>query len=347
MTRRILHIDMDAFFAMIEQKRRPELIGKPVVVGGGGDPTRRGVVSTASYESRRFGIHSAMPLRTAYRLCPEAVFLPVDYEEYSRVSERIKTILREITPIVEDVGIDEAYLDLSSIEKPLEETAKEIKKRIRDETGLTCSIGIAPNKLLAKMASEMEKPDGLTLLTEEDIESRIWPLPVRKLRGVGPKTEAYLKGLGIETVGQIASMPLDKLIEEFGQSYGGYLQEASRGIDESPLNTHWEPKSISRETTFQEDVSNWQVIAKTLVELTKEVVNTMRQEGYKGRTVTVKVRFSDFITFTRAKTFDSPTNSPDEIRRGAFECLGRVELKKKVRLIGVRMGNLEKVEKEN
>jgi DNA polymerase-4 len=204
MSRQILHIDMDAFFAMIEQKRLPELIGKPVVVGGGGDATQRGVVSTASYEARRFGIHTAMPLRTAYRLCPRAVFLPVDYEEYSSVSEKIKGMLREFTPIVEDVGIDEAFLDISAIEKPLEEIASEIKKRIREETGLTCSIGIAPNKLLAKMASDMDKPDGLTILTEQDIESRIWLLPVRKLRGIGPKTEAYLKGMSIETIGQIA-----------------------------------------------------------------------------------------------------------------------------------------------
>lgn len=181
MLRRILHIDMDAFLATIEQKRHPELIGKPVVVGGGGDPTKRGVVSTASYEARKFGIRSAMPLRTAYRLYPEAVFLPVDYEEYSTVSEKIKGILREFPPIVEDMRIDEAYLDLSAIEKPLEETASEVKKRIRDETDLTCSIGIAPNKLLAKMASDMEKPHGFTILTEGDIECRIWPLPVRKL----------------------------------------------------------------------------------------------------------------------------------------------------------------------
>ena len=341
--RRILHIDMDAFFAMVEEKRHPELTGKPVVVGGGGDPTQRGVVSTASYEARKFGIHSAMPLRTAYKLCPHAVFLPVDYVEYSRVSEKIKGILGEFTPIIEDVGIDEAFLDLSSIDKSSEEIAEEIKKRIKDETSLTCSIGIAPNKLLAKIASDMEKPDGLTVITEDDIQKRIWPLPVRKLWGVGPKTEAYLKGMGIKTIGDLASLPLDRLTGEFGQSYGNYLYEASRGIDESPLVTHWEPKSVSRETTFQEDVKDWQVIATTLVELTKDVVNSMKEEGYKGRTVTVKVRFSNFETHTRAKTFPEVTDSLDEIRKGAFDCLNRFELKKRVRLIGMRMGNLEKV----
>lgn len=336
---------MDAFFSSVEQKRHPELVGKPVVVGGGGDPTKRGVVSTASYEARKFGIHSAMPLRTAYKLCPDAVFLPVDYEEYSRVSERIKEILREFTPIIEDVGIDEAFLDISSIDKPSEEIAKKIKRRIKDETDLTCSIGIAPNKLLAKMASDMQKPDGFTTIKGEDVESHIWPLPARKLWGVGPKTETYLKEMGIKTIGELASLSLDRLIEEFGQSYGNYLYEASRGMDESPLITHWEPKSISRETTFQRDVDNWQVIAKTLVELTKEVVISMKEEGYQGRTITVKVRFSDFKTYTRAKTLAESTVSLDEIRRAAFDCLKRFELKKKIRLIGMRIGNLEKIRK--
>jgi DNA polymerase-4 len=341
--RRILHIDMDAFFSAVEQKRHPELAGKPVVVGGEGDPTKRGVVSTASYEARKFGIHSAMPLRTARKLCPDAIFLPVDYEEYSRVSEEVKAILREFSPIMEDVGIDEAFLDISSVDRPSEEIAREIKNRIKEETDLTCSIGIAPNRLLAKMASDMQKPDGFTLITEDEIRSRIWPLPVRKLWGVGPKTEAYLKEKGIQTVGDLALLSVDRLIEEFGQSYGNYLYGASRGIDESSLITHWEPKSISRETTFQRDVDNWQVIAKTLVELTKEIVLNMKEEGYQGRTVTLKIRFNNFKTYTRAKTLGQCTDSEEEIRRAAFDCLGRVEIKKKVRLIGARVGNLKKI----
>ncbi|MDI6801444.1 MAG: DNA polymerase IV [Thermodesulfovibrionales bacterium] len=342
--RRILHIDMDAFFAAVEQKRHPELIGKPVVIGGDGDPTKRGVVSTASYEARKFGIHSAMPLRTAYKLCPGAVFLPVDYREYSRISRIVKNIPKEISPIMEDVGIDEAFLDISKIEKSSEEIAKEIKKRIKEETGLTCSIGIAPNKLLAKIASDMQKPDGLTILTERDIASHIWPMPVRKLQGVGPKTEAHLKGMGIETIGKLASMPIDKLIEHFGKSFGYYLYEASRGVDESPLITYWEPKSTSREITFQRDTDNWQFMAKTLAELSKEVVDDMCQTGYIGKTVTVKVKFHDFKIVTRAKTLDNYTISLDEIRKAAFECLSRIELKKKVRLIGMRIGKLEKLE---
>jgi DNA polymerase-4 len=342
--KRILHIDMDAFFSAVEQRRRPELAGKPVVVGGEGDPTKRGVVSTASYEARKFGIHSAMPLRTANKLCPHTIFLPVDYEEYSRVSEEVKAILREFSPIMEDVGIDEAFLDISSIDKPSEEIAREIKKRIKEETGLACSIGIAPNKLLAKMASDMQKPDGLTIIMENDIQSRIWPLPVRKLWGVGPKTEAHLKELGVQTVGELAALSLDRLIEKFGQSYGSYLYEASRGIDESSLVTHWEPKSISRETTFQRDVDDWQALAKALVGLIKEVVLHMKEEGYQARTVTLKIRFNDFKTFTRAKTLSQHTDSEEEIRKAAFNCLGRVEIKKKVRLIGVRVGNLKKAE---
>ena len=341
--RRILHIDMDAFFSSVEQKRHPELVGKPVVVGGGGDPTKRGVVSTASYEARNFGIHSAMPLRTAYKLCTETTFLPVDYEEYSRVSGEVKAILREFSPNIEDVGIDEAFLDISSVDRPSEEIAKEIKKRIKDETDLTCSIGIAANKLLAKMASDMQKPDGLTIIMEDDIQTRIWPLSVRKLWGVGPKTEAYLMKMGVQTVGELASLSPERLVGEFGQSYGSYLYEASRGIDESPLVTHWEPKSMSRETTFQRDVDNWQVIAKTLVELTKEVVINMEEEGYHGRTVSLKIRFNDFKTYTRAKTLSRHTDSEEEIRKAAFDCLGRIELKKKVRLIGVRVSHLEKV----
>ena len=346
--RRILHIDMDAFFSSVEQKRHPELTGKPVVIGGDGDPTKRGVVSTASYEARKFGIHSAMPLRTAYKLCPDAIFLPVDYEEYSRISKKFKGALGEFTAIIEDVGIDEAFLDISSVEKASEVIAKAIKKRIREETDLSCSIGIAPNKLLAKIASDLDKPDGLTIITEDDIERRIWPLPARKLWGVGPKTEAYLKEkMGIKTIGELSALPLERLIEEFGQSYGSYLYEASRGIDESELITHWEPKSISKETTFQKDIDDWQLIAKNLVELTKEVIASMKGEGYRGRTVTVKMRFNDFKTYTRAKSLDEFTDSEPEIRRAAFDCLGRFELKKKVRLIGVRISNLEKVETED
>ncbi len=341
-TRRILHVDMDAFFAAVEQQRRPELRGKPLVIGGNGDPMKRGVVSTASYEARRFGIHSAMPLRVAWRLCPQAVYLPVDYPEYARISQVIKTILREFSPVMEDVGIDEAFLDISGIDRPPEQIAQEIKERILEATGLTCSIGIAPNKLLAKIASDMEKPDGITIITSEEVATRIWPLPVRKLRGVGPKMEEHLKWMGVETIGDLAALPLQTLTGRFGLSYGNYLFEAARGIDDTPLATSWEPKSMSRETTFQKDVGNRQTLFKVLAELAREVASGLKQEGYLGKTVTVKVRYGDFETHTHAKTLPSVTCRQEEIRRAAFDCFSRFELKKKVRLIGVRVSGLVK-----
>ena len=340
--RKIIHIDMDAFFAAVEEQRDPSLRGKPVVIGGGGDPTKRGVVSTANYEARKYGIHSAMPMMIAHKLCPRAVFLPVDYEAYAAASRQFKSTLLSITPIIEDVGIDEAYLDVSELTDTSENIVTRIKAGIKEKTGLTCSIGIGANKLLAKIASDMQKPDGLTILNEEDIESRLWPLPTRKLYGIGPKTEAYLKNIGIETIGQLASLTIEKLIEYFGNSYGQYLFNSSRGINESPLITSWEAKSISRETTFQKDVQDWQVIAKNLAALTKEVVSDMRDSGYKAKTVTIKIRFGDFQTLTRAKTIADYTNSEEEMRRTAFACLKRIELNKRVRLIGVRASNLEK-----
>jgi DNA polymerase-4 len=340
--RRILHVDMDAFFASVEQQRRPELRGVPLVIGGNGDPMKRGVVSTTSYEARRFGVHSAMPLRVAWRLCPEAVFLPVDYREYARISGVIKSILREVTPIMEDVGIDEAFLDISGIDRHPEDIAGEIKVKIRQATGLSCSIGIAPNKLLAKIASDMEKPDGLTIITEDDVAARIWPLPVRKLRGVGPKTEEHLKGMRVETIGDLAALRREVLLNRFGLSYGNYLFDAARGIDYTPLATRWEPKSMSRETTFQHDVENRQTLFKVLAKLSGEVAAGLNEEGYRGKTVTVKLRYSDFETHTRAKTLPLATCLEEEIRRVAFACFSRFELRKKVRLIGVRVSGLVK-----
>jgi DNA polymerase-4 len=341
---------MDAFFASVEEKRDPEIIGKPVVIGGSGDPTQRGVVSTASYEARKYGIHSGMPLRTAYKLCPHAVFLPVDYEEYSRVSSIIKDIFRQASPVMENAGIDEAFLEVSDIagvtdfNRPAIDIAQEIKQKVKEETGLTCSIGIAPNKLLAKIASDMQKPDGITVIREDDIESRIWPLPVRKLWGVGPKTEAHLKKMGINTIGELAATSLEMLTDTFGESYGNYLYEASRGTDNSLLVTHWEPKTISRETTFQTDTDNWQTIARNLAELTRDAASELKERGYKGKNVTVKIRFDDFKTYTRAKTMDEPSDVLDVIRKTAFFCLGNFELKnKKVRLVGVRIGGLVKI----
>ncbi len=341
--RRILHIDMDAFFAAVEEQRRPELKGKPVIIGGGGDPTRRGVVSTANYEARTFGVHSALPLRSAYKLCPQGIFLPVDYETYAEVSRRFKNVLLTVTPLMESGGIDEAYLDISDIDQTSQSVASTIKTGILRATGLTCSIGIAPNKLLAKIASDLQKPDGLTILTEQDIEARLWLLPIRKLYGVGPKTDEHLKAMGIDTIGKLAALSQEALIAHFGSSYGRYLFEACRGIDESPVVTHWEPKSFSRETTFQTDVKNWQIIARTLAALTKDVTGDLLDRGYQARTVTVKIRFDDFRTLTRACSLPSPSDREEALRRLAFSCLKRVDLSgRKVRLVGMRAGNLVK-----
>ncbi len=340
--RRILHMDMDAFFASVEELRHPELKGTPVVIGGGGDPTKRGVVSTANYEARKFGVHSGMPLRTAVKLCPHAVFLPVDYGEYSRVSKIIKGILREISPVMQDVGIDEAFLDISGIPGSPEEISKRIKDAIRSKTGLSCSIGIAPNKLVAKIASDIQKPDGLTIVEEGRARDALKDLAVRKLWGVGPKTEEHLKKMGINTIGDLAARTEEELAGHFGPSHGGYLYEASRGIDDSPLVTEWTPKSTSRETTFQEDISDWQELARVLAELVRRVVSDMKSDGFKGRTVTVKVRYSDFKTQTRSITLQEATDSVEVLRKAAFEAFGRFDLKgKKVRLLGFRMSGFE------
>jgi DNA polymerase-4 len=341
--RRILHIDMDAFFAAVELLRHPELTGRPLVIGGRGDPTQRGVVATASYEARKFGVHSAMPLRTAHKLCRDCVFLAVDYREYSRVSRLVKDILRRFSPIMQDVGIDEAYLDASALEQSPEALARDIKRCIRDETGLTCSIGIAHNKRLAKIASDLQKPDGLTIIGADDLEAKIWPLPVRKVPGIGPKTEERLKQLRIITVGDLAAIPLERLLELFGESYGYFLFEAARGVDERPLITHWEPKQRSRERTFQRDTSDWQTVAKVLAQLSRDVAEELKEDGWRARTISIKLRFANFETLTRDKTLSAATDSAELIRKAAFDCLGRIQLVRPVRLLGVRVGGLEKV----
>ncbi len=344
--RRIVHIDMDAFFAAVELRRHPELRGKPVVIGGHGDPTQRGVVSTASYEARKFGIRSAMPLRTAYRLCPQAVFLPVDHQEYEKVSATFKAILREISPVLEDAGIDEAFLDISEQAQSSEEIAQKIKSRIAAATGLTCSIGIAPNKLLAKLASDMQKPDGLTIIGEADIAKRIWPLPVGKLLGVGPKTEWRLHELGVKSIGDLAQVPCEILAEHFGQAHARYLYEASRGIDESPLITHWEPKSSGRQITFQKDVLDRQVLVNTIGQLAHELADDLQKLGNKARTVAMRVRFNDFDTRSRQQTLDEPVDSPEALTATALACLDRVDFEKPVRLIGLRVTGLRSPHRE-
>lgn len=340
MSRRILHVDMDAFFAAVELQRHPELRGIPLIVGGHGDPRERGVVAAASYEARRFGVRSAMPLRTAYRRCPGAIFLPVDYETYSAVSGKIKRTLQTFSPIMEDAGIDEAFLDITDVAGESKSIALTIKQRIADETGLTCSIGVAPNKLLAKLASEINKPDGLTVITEQDVEKRIFPLPVGKLWGVGPKSEKKLAGLRVKTIGDLARTPKEVLLEHFGEAHGAYLARAARGIDETPLITHWEPASASHQTTFQHDTSDWLLIRHSLIKLTRELVADLSLEGRVGRTVTVTLRYADFDKHSHSVTLPVPTRDGEMIEVAALECLSRFTLVKKVRLVGVRVGGL-------
>lgn len=341
MRRVIIHIDMDAFFASIEQVRHPELKGKPVVVGGRGDPKKRGVVSAASYEARRYGIKSAMPLKEAYRRCPHAVFLPVDLEEYEKISRRIMEVLKGFTPLVEPVGLDEAFMDVTGLGDPVA-IAKEIKRKIREELHLTASVGIAPNKLLAKIASDMEKPDGLTVIREEDVGRKIASLPVSRLWGVGRKTEARLKDLCIYTIGDLASAPAELLIKHFGRAIGKALKMHGLGIDNTPVITHWEPKSMGREITFERDTEERRVILITLKALLLDLVKRLEGEGYMGRTITVKIRYSNFLTITRSRTLPNPIDSFPILWRVATSILDRIELHQPVRLIGIRVSGLSK-----
>ncbi len=334
--RRILHVDMDAFFAAIELKRHPELIGRPVVVGGRGDPQSRGVVSTATYEARAFGIRSGMALRLAWRLCPDAVFLPVDFDAYVRMSERFKAVLPAFSPTIEDGGIDEAYLDVSHADDPAA-VGLAIKRRVKDATGLTCSIGIAPNKLLAKLATDMQKPDGLTVLAEGDIPGKVWPLPANKLLGVGPKTEARLAQMGVSTIGELAALPLERLVEDFGEARGRYLYDAARGRDDSPLVTHWEPKSVGHETTYERDMADMAQVARTLIGLADAATAALVAEGKLALRVTVKLRYANFETHTHTISLPAPTDRDTAIQQAALDGLARFGEGRKVRLVGVRL----------
>ena len=344
--RRVIHLDMDAFFASVELLRRPDLRGKPVVIGGRGDPNSRGVVSTATYEARAFGIRSAMPMRTAMKLCPHAIFLPTDFESYRHWSGVFKAQMRAVSPVFESGGIDEGYIDVTEVPGDSDAIGRDLKARVHSATGMTCSLAIAPNKLLAKLGSELDKPDGLTILGFEDISTRIWPLEVRKLQGVGPKAEEKLKALGYNTIGDLAAVPFERLREKFGESYSRHLHETSNGRDERPVVTFREPKSRSAETTFDEDTRDWQELARVLARLAKRVADELREEGYLARTIGIKLRYSDFERITRDRTLEAATDDPLEIRRAAFECFGRVELKKKVRLLGVKLSDLHRAGEE-
>jgi DNA polymerase-4 len=346
--RRIAHLDMDAFYASVELLRHPELTGAPLIVGGRGDPRARGVVTTASYEARAFGVKSGMPLRTAARLCPQAVYLPADFDEYRRLSRRFKAAAARIAPAIEDRGIDEIYLDLTELPGIEIEggaaLAREIKHEVYQDTGLSCSIAVAPNKLLAKLGSELDKPDGLTVLHMSDLEPRIWPLPVGRVNGIGPKAAARLGELGIANVGQLAARPAAELIAAFGASYGAWLHEAAWGRDERPVVTESEPRSRSRETTFDTDLDPRRDRARldaVLEQLAAQVARDLNARGYGGRTVGVKLRYADFTTLTRDRSLAEATSDAALILAAARECLARVRLDRRVRLLGVRVSSLE------
>ena len=346
MARVILHIDMDAFFAAIEQLRRPELRGKPVVVGGDGNPHKRGVVSTASYEARAYGIHSAMPLRTAYKRCPDAIFLPVDFAAYHEFSGKLRSMLREYSPLVEPMSLDEAYVDISHRGEDPVELARTIKERTKSELGLTASVGVGPNKLLAKIAANLQKPDGLTVIWEQDVEEKLRDLPATVLWGIGPKTAARLhEALGIQTVGDLRRIPLERLQEILGPNHGEWLYHICRGEDDSPVVTEWEPKSMSRETTFQVDVRRRDTLVRVIRRLGEEVCEDARDEGYLVRTVTLKIRYHNFRTHTRAQTLPEPTADHDLLLQTAVGLLDRFTLDRPVRLVGVRFSNLVRSER--
>ena len=369
----IAHLDMDAFYASVELLRYPELKGRAVVIGGrrrtaeeAAIPTLReysgrGVITTATYEARAFGLHSGMALMRARRLAPDALLLPADFDEYRRYSRMFKEAVRAVAPEVEDRGIDEIYVDLTSlVEASAGEgaadpwvrarvIATDIQRAVREATGLSCSIGVTPNKLLSKMASELDKPGGLTVLTTADIPARIWPLPVRKVNGIGPKASARLATLGIRTIGELAQAERELLIEHFGASYGAWMHEAAHGRDEREIVTHRDPKSVSRETTFEVDlhpVHDRERLSDIFTSLCAKVAGDLERKGYVGRTVGLKLRYDNFRTVTRDLTLDAPTGDAAAIRRAAGECLKRVALERRIRLLGVRVGALSPAEGE-
>ncbi|HWT54731.1 MAG TPA: DNA polymerase IV [Rhodocyclaceae bacterium] len=358
---RIAHLDMDAFYASVELLRYPELKGQPVVIGGGRDAqpetlpdgTRRyarlkdyvgrGVITTSTYEARALGVFSAMGMMKAARLAPDAVLLPVDFPTYRHYSRLFKAAVAEIAPKIENRGIDEIYIDLSDIDEATEPLAHRLKQAVRDATGLSCSIGISHCKLIAKIASDLHKPDGVSIVMPEDIPARIWPLAAGRINGVGPKATERLKQLGIATIGQLASQPREFLIAQFGRSYGAWLADAAQGIDMRAVVTESEPKSISRETTFERDLHasrDRQQLTEILVRLCERLAEDLQRKRYAGKTIGIKLRYDNFEIATRDHTIPIATADAGEILRAARECLKRVPLERKLRLLGVRAGKL-------
>ena len=366
--RLIAHLDMDAFYASVELLRYPELRGQAVVIGGGRDKqprlradggrefhvlrdyVGRGVVTTSTYEARKLGVFSAMGMMKSAALAPDAILLPVDFDEYRKYSRLFKAAVREIAPVVEDRGIDEIYIDLSDLPGVHDDGGRTIgtalKAAVHERTGLSCSIGITPNKLLSKLASELDKPNGLTLLGHADIAERLWPLAARKVNGIGPKAAAKLAEAGLHTIGDIAAAEPGWLVEHFGKSFGAWLHEAAHGRDERPVVTESETKSISRETTFHRDlhaVRDRAELGAILTRLCEQLGADLAKKGYAAKTLGIKLRFDDFRIATRDVTLPAHASQAGDIRHHAGQCLKRVDLSRRLRLIGVRAGGLARV----
>ncbi len=317
----IIHCDMDAFYASVEERDRPELAGKPVIVGGSAE--KRGVVSAANYLARKFGVHSAMPSATAHRLCPQGIYLPPRIGYYAEVSRQIREIFERFTPLVEPLSLDEAFLDVTGSESlfgPAVEIGRQIKQAIRQELRLVVSVGVAPNKFLAKIASDLKKPDALVVVEPDKVQEFLGPLPVERLWGVGKQSSKAFQGLGIRTIGQLRQCPLDVLQDRFGSS-GEHLWSLAHGRDDRPVVSEREAKSISNETTFEHDISDMDVLRAWLVDLAEQVGYRLRRHGLRGRTVQLKVRFADFSTITRSQTLPEPTDITDVLWRAADELL--------------------------
>ena len=368
----IAHLDMDAFYASVELLRYPELRGRPLVVGGrqkhqpvpvadgGGhfatlaDYVGRGVITTATYEARALGVHSGMGLMKAAALAPQAVLLPADFDQYRKYSRLFKAAVAAVAPMIEDRGIDEIYIDLTDVAGAQDSSAADphagvralgqsIKASVRQATGLSCSMGITPNKLLAKLCSELEKPDGLTILTAADIPARIWPLPAKRINGIGPKASAKLDAMGIHTIGELAGTEPQHLMLHFGRNYGAWLHAAAHGRDERAVVTYSEPKSLSRETTFEHDLHprhDRAALGQIFTQLCERLAADLQAKRYLAKSVGIKLRYDDFKIVTRELSLPAHIDDAAAIRHGAGLCLKRVALDRRLRLLGVRAGGL-------
>lgn len=346
--RRIAHLDMDAFYASVELLRRPELKGLPIAIGGRGDPNSRAVVTTATYEARGYGVRSGISLYKAKQLCSDLVMLPVDFAEYRRFSRLFKSAVSEYCPVMEDRGIDEVYLDLACLpNQSAEDIAKNLQARVLQATGLTCSIGIAPNKMLAKICSDLNKPNGITLLLESELKERIWPLPVKKINGVGPKANEKLASFGIETIGQLAQVPAHYLVKHFGRSYGQWLHESAQGYDNRAVVTQSEAVSVSRENTLTVNLHlslDAQAVLNELTQLCESLAKDLQRKHVLAKQIGIKVKYDDFKGLTRDFTLREPSDQFKVVLSAALLCLHRVPTSKKIRLIGVKAGQLMPLE---